>query len=119
MEKSLAKEYSSYTLKIFCDITQIKLNDDMLGILGFGCCLRDLTQQGGGYCLRLKSEKTLKTAYLTELDFKSIVLSPFDMTNISDVADADTYEGITTFKISTSEAETDSENFKFWTGTKV
>ena len=41
------------------------------------------------------------------------------MTNISDVADADTYEGITTFKISTNSAETDPNKFKFWTGTKL
>ena len=54
-EKSLANEYSSYTIKMFCDISQIKLYDDLFGKVGFGCCLRDLTQQGGGYCLRLKS----------------------------------------------------------------
>ena len=113
--------YSTYTLKLYCNIENIDENTAASGVSrsGFGCCLRDLSQNGGGYCLRLSDDGSeYVTAFLTEADFDTILESPYTMTDISNVTDG--YEGITTFSISSEADETDdSGNKDFWTGSKV
>ena len=115
-EKDLRDAYSTYTLKMYCDITNIDGNDDSASRVNFGCCLRDLSQSGGGYCLRLNSSSDgFVTAFLTEANFETILASPYEMSDISDVTDE--YDGITTFYIVT--AESDTSTYNYWTGIKA
>jgi len=66
-EKEFRDAYSAYTLEVVCDITQIALNDGLTPTAGLGCCLRDRTQTGGGYCVRVaSSEDGVVTSFLTE-----------------------------------------------------
>lgn len=54
-EKEFADQYSSYTLGIQCKITKVATFDSSANRAESGCCLRDETQKGGGYCMKLSS----------------------------------------------------------------
>ena len=54
-EKEFADQYSSYTLALFCNITKVASQDSAANRAGSGCCLRDESQKGGGYCMKLDS----------------------------------------------------------------
>ena len=54
-EKEFADQYSSYTLTIYCKIKKVATFDSAANRAESGCCLRDETQKGGGYCMKLSS----------------------------------------------------------------
>ena len=58
-EKEFVDQYSNYTLKILCNITKITASgvtyDYNANRAESGCCIRDKSQKGGGYCVKLAS----------------------------------------------------------------
>ena len=76
-EKTFADAYSSYTLAIKCDVTKIGGKDKSLtSRAGLGCCLRDESQKGGGYCM-FRSDDGLKvnSFFLTDAQFITVLQS--------------------------------------------
>ena len=65
---------------------------------GFGCCLQDLSQDGGGYCVVVNSSRDgIDSKYLTEANFQTVLADPYDLSSIE--VPTDQAEGITTFHI--------------------
>lgn len=90
--------YSGYTLKIKCDITTLPGNNGVSSLVGSGCCLRDLSQKGGGYCTRLNAKKDgIDTNFLTDAQFETITKSPYDMSEVTELTTK--IDGITSFQI--------------------
>ena len=115
-EKTYQYDYSGYVLSMRCNIENIDGNDDSVGRSGFGCCLRDLSQDGGGYCMTLNSTKDgVDTYFLTEANFETVLSSPYDLSSVS--APSAQYVGITVFYIDS--AATDETEYNYWTGYKV
>lgn len=126
LEKIIIDEYSSYTLRIFCDITVIGGLDNTNSKTSSGCCLRDMepTSQGGGYCMLKDSAQTgIDTFFLTEANFVAVTADPYDMTTLT-VPD-NLYEGINKFYVNSATTVTDeydsatTDNPQFWTGYKL
>ena len=122
-EKEWVDSYSSYVLRIFCNITKIEVNsvvyDKTNNRAGSGCCIRDKTAKGGGYCMFIDSQdKTIETKYLNDQNFEVSTASPYE---IVQTTIQNSQEGITTFKIDTityGESGTSSKPDK-WYGSKV
>ena len=95
-ERDYADTYSGYVLRIYCDITMINGVDSSGSRVDNGCCLRDDSQDGGGYCTVLKSGDAFETYFLTETNFENVVGGD-DLS--TQTAVSDTYDGITTFYI--------------------
>jgi len=74
--------------------------------VGNGCCLRDESQDGGGYCTVLGSSDTFTTYFLTETNFENVVGGE-DLSTQTSVTDV--YYGITAFYIQRIDS-TDVEN---------
>ena len=55
-EKVFAYDYSDYTIAIKCDVTKVAGNDNAANRAESGCCLRDESQKGGGYCIKIKAD---------------------------------------------------------------
>ena len=69
-EKTYIDSMSSYTLAIYCDLEVIDSNDSTGNKSGFGCCLQDLSQDGGGYCMVVdENREDIDSLYLTEANF--------------------------------------------------
>ena len=65
---------------------------------GFGCCLQDLSQDGGGYCVVVNSSRDgIDSKYLTEANFQTVLADPYDLSSIE--APTDKYTGITIFYV--------------------
>ena len=83
-EKKYINNYSEYTIKISCSV---KLIASHQGQAGSGCCIRDKSQKGGGYCMTLNSTANgVDSFFLTDANFET-VLSLNDMASISQPAD--------------------------------
>ena len=52
-EKEFVDQYSNYTLVIACNVKLITKFDKETNRAESGCCLRDKSQKGGGYCVKL------------------------------------------------------------------
>ena len=123
-EKVFIENQSSYTLKMDCNLTSIESNDSTSNKAGFGCCLQDLSQSGGGYCMTVNSSRDdVETYYLTEANFQTVLADPYDLSSIE--APTDKYTGITIFYVEdlTDVAEAGEiaagRPFKTFTGYKV
>ena len=82
-EKEFAANYSDYTLAIFCNITKVAGSDYNANRAESGCCLRDKSQKGGGYCMKLGVPATsVVTVYLTDPNFETVLATPYDLTSI-------------------------------------
>lgn len=82
-EKEFAANYSDYTLAIFCNITKVNKLDMNDNRAESGCCLRDKSQKGGGYCMKLGVPATsVVTVYLTDPNFETVLATPYDLTSI-------------------------------------
>lgn len=101
-EKEFVLDYSTYTLRMKCDVTKITtaagvLVDSSSNRAGSGCCIRDKTQKGGGYCMFIDSTDTsIETKFLTDANFAVSTASPYEITQTS-IQKA--YSGITTFYV--------------------
>jgi len=117
-EKEFMNNYSSYTLRIKCDITKVAGTTYTANRAESGCCLRDESQKGGGYCMKLNSLQTdVISLFLTNAQFETVLATPYDLTSISTVQKA--YEGITTFSISNKSLNAVGQKLDSWVGTKV
>ena len=97
-EKVFIENQSSYTLKMDCNLSAIESNDLTSNKAGFGCCLQDLSQSGGGYCMTVNSSRDdVETYYLTEANFQTVLADPYDLSSIE--APTDKYTGITIFYV--------------------
>lgn len=64
-EKEYANSYSSYTLRIYCNIKEVANIDHTSNRVESGCCLRDASQKGGGYCMKL-GQNSVTSLYLND-----------------------------------------------------
>ena len=95
-EKEFATDYSDYVLRIFCNVTKVATFDYNSNRAESGCCLRDESQKGGGYCVKLAAnQSSVTTVFLTEAMFETVLATPYDLTSITTPQNA--HEGITTF----------------------
>ena len=113
-ELQYINRYSSYQIAMECNLTSIgadnKTGDEKKGS---GCCLKDDTQYGGGYCLIVnEAMDDVDTYYVENSQFTTILETPYSLDDL-EVPD-DLYTGITVFYISNS-----GTNMKTFTGTKV
>lgn len=97
-ERDYAENYSSYVLRIYCDITKVNSVTFADSRVGMGCCLRDESQDGGGYCTVLGSGDSFTTYFLTETNFENVVGGE-DLSTQTAVSTG--YYGITDFYIET------------------
>ena len=89
---------SSYTLAIYCDIESIGSNDGNGNKSGYGCCLQDISQDGGGYCVTVNSARDdIDSKYLTQANFETVLADPYDLSSIE--VPTEKYIGITVFHI--------------------
>ena len=66
-----------------CNLTVIGDNGDAGNKSGFGCCLQDLSQGGGGYCVTVNSGGDgVDSYYLTEANFQTVLADPYDLSSI-------------------------------------
>ena len=108
-EKTYRDSMSSYTLAMKCNITEIDSNDSTGNKSGFGCCLQDLSQDGGGYCVVVNSSRDdIDSKYLTEANFQTVLADPYDLSSI-EVPTAK-YTGITVFYITDNTDPTEISN---------
>ena len=92
-EKLYKEAYSEYVLAFQCEVTTI---DSNAFAAYSGCCIKDETQEGGGYCMMVNSSTNgMNTYFLTDANFDT-VLSSYDFSTMTAVTDD--YPGITTFK---------------------
>ena len=92
-EKLYKDAYSEYVLAMQCEVTTI---DSNAFAAYSGCCIKDETQDGGGYCMMVNSATDgMNTYFLTDANFET-VLASYDFSTMTAVTDA--YAGITTFK---------------------
>ena len=82
-QKELALQYSSYTLRMYCNIKKIDGKDYQQNRTNSGCCLRDASQKGGGYCMLLSGKRSVNSLFLTDANFATVLASPYDLTAIS------------------------------------
>ena len=76
----------------------IESNDTTGNKSGFGCCLQDLSQDGGGYCVVVDtSVADIDSKFLTEANFYTVLADPYDLSSIE--TPTDKYTGITIFYI--------------------
>ena len=63
---------------MYCNIANI--NGVEAGV-GFGCCLRDKSQDGGGYCMTLNSSGNGVNSYFLdeENDWAKVLADPYDL----------------------------------------
>ena len=71
-ERDYAENYSAYVLRMYCDISMVNGVYYTSNRVGMGCCLRDNSQDGGGYCTVLASSD-FTTYFLTETNFENVV----------------------------------------------
>ena len=120
-EKTYRDSMSSYTLAIYCNIEVIESNDATGNKSGFGCCLQDLSQDGGGYCIVVNtSVDDIDSKYLTEANFQTVLADPYDLSSIE--VPTDKYTGITVFHITdnTTQSEIDAGRpYQQFTGKKI
>ena len=120
-EKLYIDGQSDYTLTMECNVTSIEANDSTANKSGYGCCLQDLSQNGGGYCMVINSSRDdVDTYYLTQANFETVLTSPYDLSSME--VPTDKYSGITIFYIedATSKTEKDANRpFKRFYGTKI
>jgi len=92
-EKLYHEAYSEYIMAFDCEVSTIDSN----AFAAFsGCCIKDETQEGGGYCMMVNSSTNgMNTYFLTDANFDT-VLSSYDFSTMTAVTDD--YPGITTFK---------------------
>ena len=105
--------YSSYTIKMECNISNV---NGVEAAAGYGCCVRDKSQDGGGYCLTMASNgSSVNTYFLDEAsDWATVLASPYDLSSMPQPSS--TYIGITTFYVVD---ESDSGDFSHWSGYKA
>ena len=119
-EKALAKVYSSYMMKMNCNITTLNsVTGDTRA--GSGCCIQDGrtsgTNEGSGYCMILQGSggsKSVKTYFLTETNFNTVMGCPYDfgtMTTVPNVPSPE-YSGVNTFHVTTT------DDYNTWDGYK-
>ena len=95
-EKTYIESMSDYTITIKCDITSLGDNTTGGNKSGYGCCLRDLSQDGGGYCVVVDDTSAgIDSKYLTDANFETVLADPYDLSSIE--VPTETYAGITTF----------------------
>ncbi len=99
-EKEYVTAYSSYTLRMFCNITKITVDgvtyDVQKNRAGSGCCIRDFSAKGGGYCMFVNSQDdNVETKYLNDQNFEVSTSSPYE---VQQTTIQNAYTGINTFK---------------------
>ena len=95
-EKEFAEQYSDYTLAIYCNITKVDGKGEEANRAESGCCLRDKSQKGGGYCMKLGvPATTVVTVFLSDPNFETVLATPYDLTSIA--VPQKSQEGITIF----------------------
>ena len=63
-ETGYMDEYSDYTIRMRCNITSV---NGVSANANYGCCLRDKTNDGGGYCMTKASNgSSVNTYFLDE-----------------------------------------------------
>ena len=106
-------DYSSYTIKMRCNISDV---NGVVAGANYGCCLRDKSQDGGGYCMTKASNgSSVNTYFLDEAsDWAQVLASPYDLSSMA--VPSSTYVGITTFYIVD---ESSSGTLYTWSGYKA
>ena len=119
-EKALAKVYSSYMMKMTCNITTLNsVSDDTRA--GSGCCIQDGrtsgTNEGSGYCMILQNSgtKSVKTYFLTETNFNTVLNCPYDFSTMTAAPNVPSpeYTGVNTFHVTTT------NDYASWDGYKA
>jgi len=77
-ETGYMDEYSSYTIKMQCNISDV---NGIVAGANYGCCLRDKSQDGGGYCMTKASNgSSVNTYFLDEgSDWPQVLADPYDL----------------------------------------
>ncbi len=83
-EREYKENYSSYTLRMYCNVTKITVDGVTYDITknraGSGCCIRDFSAKGGGYCMFINSQETaVETKYLNDPNFEVSTSSPYEV----------------------------------------
>ena len=83
-EKEFAGQYSDYTLAMYCNIEKVGGKGEESNRAESGCCLRDKSQKGGGYCMKLGVPATnVVTVFLSDPNFETVLATPYDLTSIA------------------------------------
>ena len=112
-ETGYMDDYSSYTIKMECNISNV---NGVVASAGYGCCLRDKSQDGGGYCMTMASNgSSVNTYFLDEgSDWATVLADPYDLSAMPQPSS--TYVGITTFYVVD---ESSGGDFSHWSGYKA
>ena len=107
--------YSDYTMRMRCNISDVK---GVVAEANYGCCLRDRSKKGGGYCMtRSIYGDLINTFFLDEEnDWTEVLTDPFDLTAMSQPSFL--YVGITTFYI-VDETPEEIGTLHKWSGYKI
>ena len=117
-EKEYVTAYSAYTLRMYCNIKKITVDgityDLRKNRAGSGCCIRDFSAKGGGYCIFIDSQDAdVETKYLNDPNFEVSTSSPYE---VQQTTIQNAYTGINTFKIAVTKNEGKPDS---WYGLKA
>ena len=96
IEERFAYVYSDYTLQMQCNLANISGSDTSVDKSGWGCCLRDESIYGGGYCMVVNSTQDgIDTYFVTDDEFRTVLADPYDLTTLTPLDEQ--YDGLTKF----------------------
>ncbi len=106
---------------MFCNIKKITVDgvafEKSTNRAGSGCCIRDLSAKGGGYCMFIDSQDVnIETKYLNDQNFEVSTSSPYE---IAQTTIQNAYSGINIFKIDTLVHAESSTKPDSWYGSKA